>query len=150
IKAPARPERELPDLSESWAWAHAQVMGSQRDERDPASLQKALAGDPALTVSRLLCPRRLDPLTEDLACVVPAFELGCKAGLGEQIKPTDAQKLEAAWTTGAQSPPQVTLPVYFHWEFRTGAARGDFESLVRKLVARDWRDMPSEVGKRRM
>ena len=27
IKAPARPERELPDLSESWAWAHAQVIG---------------------------------------------------------------------------------------------------------------------------
>ena len=147
IKAPARPERELPDLSESWAWAHAQVAGSQRD---PASLQKALAGDPALTVSRLLCPRRLDPVTEYLACVVPAFELGCKAGLGEKIESADEKELKPAWTAGAQSPPQVTLPVYFHWEFRTGAAGGDFEALVQSLVARDSRDMPSEVGKRRM
>ena len=32
IKAPALPERELPDLTESWAWAHAQVMGSQREQ----------------------------------------------------------------------------------------------------------------------
>ena len=30
IKGPVRPERELPDLSESWAWAHAQVTGSPR------------------------------------------------------------------------------------------------------------------------
>jgi len=43
----------------------------------------------------------------------------------------------------------VTLPVYFHWEFRTGAG-GDFESLVGLLKARDSRDMPPEVGKRRM
>jgi hypothetical protein len=46
IAHPAQPERELPDLSESWAWAHAQVTGSQLDR---ASLQQSLAGDPALT-----------------------------------------------------------------------------------------------------
>jgi len=143
IKAPARPGHELPDLSEAWAWAHAQVAGSRRDG---ASLKASLAGDPALTVSRLLCPRRLDPATEYLACVVPAFELGCKAGLGLPIEPADEQKLEPAWASGAQSPPQVTLPVYFHWEFRTGAG-GDFEELVRLLEPRK---MPEEVGKRRM
>jgi hypothetical protein len=38
----------------------------------------------------------------------------------------------------------VTLPVYFHWEFRTGAV-GDFEELVRLLEARP---MPKEAGKR--
>ena len=143
IKAPARPERELPDLSESWAWAHAQVTGSQRDAD---SLRTSLAGDPALTVSRLLCPRRLDPVTEYLACVVPTFALGRKAGLGETISPADEQKLEPAWASGAQSPAQVTLPVYLHWEFRTGAG-GDFEVLVRSLEPRQ---MPEEVGKRRM
>ncbi|MGH8514410.1 MAG: hypothetical protein ACREV8_10830, partial [Gammaproteobacteria bacterium] len=146
IKAPARPGHELPDLSESWAWAHAQVTGSPRSA---GSLKDSLAGDPALTVSRLLCPRRLDPVTEYLACVVPAFELGRKAGLGEPIQPADEQPplgLKAAWASGAQSPAQVTLPVYFHWEFRTGAG-GDFEALVRLLEPRK---MPEEVGKRRM
>jgi hypothetical protein len=104
IKAPARPERELPDLSESWAWAHAQVTGSQREA---ASLQASLAGDPALTVSRLLCPRRLDPATEYLACLVPAFELGRKAGLDMPIEPADEQKLEPAWASRVQSPSTV-------------------------------------------
>ena len=57
--------------------------------------------------------------------------------------------LAPAWVLGAQSPPEVKLPVYFHWEFRTGTG-GDFESLVGLLEARDLRDMPPEVGKRRM
>ena len=46
-----------------------------------------------------------------------------------------------------QSP--VTLPIYFHWEFRTGTG-GDFEALVESLEARDSRDLPTEVGKRQM
>ena len=103
ITAPARPDHELPDLSESWAWAHAQIAGSQRDA---GSLKQSLAGDPALTVSRLLCPRRLDPLTDYLACVVPAFMLGCKAGLGLPIEPADEQPplgLAPAWVVGRTS-----------------------------------------------
>lgn len=142
IKAPARWEDELPDLSESWAWAHAQVTGSPREAK---ALKTALAGDPALTVSRLLCPRRLDPATEYLACVVPAFELGRKAGLDEQITSEAEKTLKPAWPPEPNSP-QMTLPVYFHWEFRTGAG-GDFEALVRSLVPRE---MPKEVGKRQM
>ena len=137
-------EHELPDLSDSWAWAHAQVAGSQRDA---GSLKQSLAGDPALTVSRLLCPRRLDPVTDYLACVVPAFELGRKAGLGLPIQPEDEKELKPAWTAAQQSP--VTLPVYFHWEFRTGTG-GDFEALVELLEARDSRDLPAEVGKRQI
>ncbi|MFN8499164.1 MAG: hypothetical protein U0641_15045 [Anaerolineae bacterium] len=141
IGPPAKPSAELPDLSESWAWAHAQVTGSPRDA---ASLQAALAGDPSLTVSRLLCPRRLDPATAYLACLVPAFELGRKAGLGLPIGPTDESALLPAWASGAQAPPQVTLPVYFSWEFSTGAG-GDFEALARRLEARP---MPPDVGQR--
>src|SRR5262245_31643303 len=146
IKPPARPNDELPDLAESWAWAHAQVIGSRSDE---TSLRHALAGDPVFTVSRLLCPRRLDPLTEYLACLVPAFEIGCKAGLGEPIQPADEQPplgLKPAWTLEATSPLPVRLPVYFHWEFRTGTG-GDFEELARSL---DPRRMSDKVGKRRM
>ena len=154
IGPPARPGVELPDLSESWAWGHSQVTGSARladlrvlgDDRVADALKSALAGDPALTISRLLCPRRLDPSTDYLACLVPAFELGLKAGLGLPIGPEDEQHLRPAWASGAQSPKQVSLPVYYHWEFRTGAG-GDFEALVRALEPRK---MPPEAGKRLM
>ena len=134
---------ELPDLDESAAWAHVQVARTPRDQN---LLRKTLGGDPSLTVSRLLCPRRLDPLTDYIACVVPAFELGRRAGLGEQIKPEDEKPpLLPAWTIKGQAAP-VTLPVYFHWEFRTGTG-GDFESLVTRLKARE---LPLDVGKRPM
>jgi hypothetical protein len=143
IKEPARPQLELPDLSESWAWAHAQVIGSPAEA---AALRGALAGDPALTVSRLLCPRRLDPTTDYLACVVPAFELGCKAGLGQAITADDEQQLAPAWAS-TPFPARVKLPVYYHWDFRTGTG-DDFETLVGLLTPRDAHDLPPQVGKR--
>ncbi len=144
IRSPAEPNLELPDLSESWAWAHVQVT---RTARDQASMKRTLAGDPALTVSRLLCPRRLDPSTDYVACVVPTFDLGRKAGLGESITADDEKPpLVLAWTIGAPSAKPVTLPIYFHWEFRTGTG-GDFESLVGLLKARE---LPADVGKRLM
>jgi len=56
--APADAEQELPDLSEAWAWAHVQIAGSAE------SPGEALDGRrPELTLSRLLCPRRLLPST---------------------------------------------------------------------------------------
>ena len=144
IKSPARPDRELPNLSESWAWAHAQVAGTQPQK--PA-LKASLGGDPALTVSRLLCPRRLDPLTDYVACVVPAFEQGRRAGLGQPVQRPDEQPplgLSPAWVISNGSPAEVTLPICFQWEFRTGTG-GDFESLVAQLKARE---IPAAVGKR--
>lgn len=134
IAAPAVPDRELPDLAEAHLWAHAQVTGAARGE-----LRQALAGDPARTVARLLCPRRLDPATEYLACVVPTFEVGRKAGLGLPLGADE--RLAPAWAAGAAS---VTLPVYHAWEFRTGLG-GDFEELVARLQPRA---LPAGVGKR--
>lgn len=145
IKAPAVPSNELPDLAESWAWAHAQITGSETNR-----LKETLADAPARSVSRLLCPRRLDPQTEYLACVVPTFELGRRAGLDEPFTAEDEKRLEPAWVSpqpaplNTKAPLEVRLPVYFQWEFRTGAG-GDFEELVRRLEARP---MPPEVGKR--
>ena len=146
IKTPALPKNELPDLAESWAWAHAQVTGSQPQ---PASLRQSLTGDPALNLSRLLSPRRLDPLTDYFACVVPAFDLGVKAGLGSQISPDDEKSLKPAWASGAQSPTQVQLPVYYSWQVHTGEG-ADFEALVNLLEARDPSDFPPEVGKKQI
>lgn len=139
IGAPAKPGDELPDLAESWAWAHAQISAADAATFD--ELTRILATRPELSVSRLLCPRLLQPDTDYLACVVPAFEVGRKAGLNEAVQPTDT--LAPAWLPTAA---KVTLPVFYHWEFRTGQA-GDFESLARLLEARE---VPPQVGKRPM
>lgn len=141
IGAPAVPADELPDLAEAWAWAHAQVSGSVSTGD---SLDEVLAQHPARTISRLMAPRRLEPRTTYLACVVPTFAVGVKAGLGQQVTAADENRLDPAWP----SPPlaRVDLPVYYHWEFTTGD-EGDFESLVRRLQPRE---MPDRVGIRNM
>lgn len=141
-------QQELPDLSESWAWAHAQVSGELTTDQP---LGKVLADKPERTLSRLLCPRRLEPNKSYYACVVPTFDIGRKAGLGEEIKdgknedgtPQDDATLKPAWNANTTV---IKLPVYYHWEFSTGAA-GDFESLVWLLQRRP---LSAEVGARKI
>jgi hypothetical protein len=115
---------ELPDLSESWAWAHAQVTGS------PGTTADSLLASPGAALSRLICPRRLTPGTAYHACVVPSFQAGVLAGLGQ---PVPAGNLAPAW--GAGSPATVQLPVYYQWAFATGPS-GDFATLAGQLRPR--------------
>lgn len=121
---------ELPDLRESWAWAHGQVTtGNAAGPVTPSALAEA----PVLNVSRLVCPRRLRPGRQYVACLVPAFDAGVRRGLtGTQPPPSDdgPALLAPAWDVDA--PADLILPVYFHWEFATGPA-GDFEELARRL-----------------
>lgn len=127
---------ELPDLRESWAWAHAQVTLGDGDEVDAV-----LADAAERSVSRLLCPRRLDATTGYLACLVPAFAAGRQAGLGERVT---APGGAPAWRHDETD--AVTLPVYHHWRFATGPA-GDFESLAKALRGGP---PPAQVGGRPM
>lgn len=121
----ATAQQELPKLSESWAWAHAQRMATAGEGDDAVALQ----GAPDRNLSRLVCPRRLQPDKRYLACVVPAFDAGRDAGLARARQVPDAP-LGPAWPDAIAG--DVTLPVYHHWEFQTGTA-GDFESLARRL-----------------
>lgn len=120
--------RELPDLSESWAWAHAQVACA-----DVAHVVETLANHPDRTLSRLVSPRQLLAYRAYQACVVPAFLAGRIAGLGRDpaSDPAVVTGREPAWS--ATDLP-AELPVYYSWTFRTGEA-GDFESLAQRLRA---------------
>src|SRR5262245_30915004 len=144
IATPAKPFIELPDLKECWAWAHSQAAADT--SVNPNAVGDALNGAPELSLSRLVCPRLLAANTEYLACVVPTFELGRKAGLGLAIADADLTAVNAmttAWTLTATAPALVQLPVYYSWEFRTSQA-GDFEALARRLKIAS----PSGLGQR--
>jgi hypothetical protein len=86
IKDPAKPAEELPDLAESWVLAHAQMTGTDQNQ-----IKTVMISDPARSVSRLLCPRRLDPSTEYLACVVPALKLVARRDSAD-IDPAEEQR----------------------------------------------------------
>jgi len=137
IAKPARPAEELPDLNDSWAWAHGQVTS-----QTGVSIAQQLVGNPERSISRLLCSRVLAPDTEYLACVVPTFELGRKAGLGQEITADDESHLRPAWNLAEDADKTVELPVYHSWSFATGAG-GDFRSLAMLLKVRQ---LPDGIG----
>jgi len=129
LAPPASAEKELPDLAESWAWAHVQVLRA-----DPArTLATTLRDQPDAALSRLLCPRRLTARTSYIAALVPAFRAGVEAGLGRG--PVHPDSHEPAWDLAALAGATVELPCYASWRFTSGAA-GDFETLARALERR--------------
>ena len=71
-----------PTSTDSWAWAHTQLLVERGLGR------RGGAGAPGVRprphVSRLVCPRRLRPDTRWHACLVPAFD----AGVGPRARPT--------------------------------------------------------------
>ena len=86
-------------------------------------------------LSRLLCPRRLQPDQDYLACVVPAYDAGVKTGLADTSSPPT---LDPAWRRqldGSDGDDEIVLPVYTSWTFST-ASDGDFRSLAELLVPR--------------
>ena len=133
------PRAPLPDLEQAWAWAHVQVSGA--DRVDAEACAELLARHPQRMLARLLCPRRLQARQSYAAFVVPVYERGRLAGLGEAV---NGSATALAWDAANRGDKGLKLPVYFEWRFGT-AAKGDFEYLVTKLQARP---LPSGVGHR--
>lgn len=129
----------FPVAGQEWAWAHVHlngVLGGTPAAPDLAQLGTMLAANPDVGYARLLSPRKLEPNCSYTACVVPAFEVGRKSGLGEAVADTE-DGTARSWSGAADE-----FPIYFEWSFRTGVG-GDFEALVRALVPRD---MDPRVG----
>ncbi len=124
----------LPLHHETWAWAHAHVneghASTNAFEQFLKSLHDPDNANADKITCRLMCPRRLEPDTGYTAFVVPVFETGRLAGLGQDPKDVDAQA--PAWDATHTTP---TLPVFHEWSFRTGRNE-DFESLVNLLEPR--------------
>ncbi len=138
----ARREDVFPVIGQEHAWAHVHLNEALGTGTSPdlEMLRARLDANPDTGYARLVCPRKLDADTGYTGFVVPAFEVGRRAGLGETVAATD-DGLARSWAGAANE-----FPVYYEWRFRTGV-EGDFESLVRALVPRD---MDPRVGIRDM
>ncbi len=128
------PNAVLPRSSELWAWSHVHVNeelpeGDSGTPGNVSKLEQLLDKDPDRGYSRIMCPRKLEPETAYHAFLVPTFETGRLAGLGESNPAVGL--LDPAWSPNSDA----RFPYYFRWYFRT-ATQGDFEYLVRLLKPR--------------
>lgn len=140
----------FPPADQLWAWAHVHVnrdlvasdaeMSSTNMDAVLPKFDATLKDSRDLAYSRLMCPRRLKPNKAYHAFLIPAFETGRRAGLGEAVESDFAT--DRAWGTHAQ----VEFPYYHRWYFCT-STRGDFEYLVRLLKAKPANE---KVGRRDM
>lgn len=131
LKLKAEDSAHLPNLARAAEWAHVQE-GDARAGDDSVAVGEGLHQQPRRFRSRLLCPTVLRPDTDYLACLVPTFLGGRKAGLGDEIDLSKPELLGPAWIAGQA----VELPVYDHWHFTTGAS-DRFSDLVKELDAYD-------------
>lgn len=136
----------LPPPDQTWAWGHVHINQGYENgtefEQFLLTLHDLNHPNADNVISRLMSPRQLVANTGYHAFVVPAFETGRLAGLGQDdVSQIDAQK--PSWTAGAAN---VEFPIFYEWSFRTGEDE-DFESLVKKLEPRP---MDSRVGIRDM
>jgi hypothetical protein len=121
------PRNSLPDLEQSWGWAHTQIA---QQVSDAASLRKILTSEPHNVTSRILALRKLEPNTRYFAFLVPSFEVGRLSGIGMEI---NDNMIGTSFAWKVSSSEQHVLPIYYQWQFSTSVQRGDFESLVAKL-----------------
>lgn len=133
----------LPKHGQLWAWAHVQVSGETGVTEARVAELLASRADAHRVVSRIMAPRRLVENRSYTAFLVPSFQRGVLAGLG-QDPPDSLDGLEPAWRDTTAGP--LTLPVYYLWRFGTGRI-GDFEALASQIKAFT---TPASIGTRDM
>jgi hypothetical protein len=143
----------FPKADQLWAWAHVHVNTDvvqatiKASEGDMAgvldALQAQIDSDSDIAYSRIVCPRKLEANTAYHAFLIPSFESGRLAGLGDSAANIAAAGAKIAWA-GLATPAE--FPIYYRWQFNTGTV-GDFEYLVRLLKPKP-ADM--RVGRRDM
>jgi hypothetical protein len=112
----------------------ARITAAGANTRSSLAARKPGRQNPDHALARLICPRKLRPSTAYHAFLIPSFEVGRLAGLGQSTANKDA--LLPSWGAG-----QSEYPVYYRWYFRTGE-RGDFEYLVSRRAQAGARGHP--------
>jgi hypothetical protein len=133
----------LPDLQFAWAWAH--VHFSAGSEVEAGDISDSLSKHPEMNCSRLVCLRHLDPRTSYSAFVVPLYEIGRRAGLGEPLFDpggTEDPGIDQPWKADGA----IDLPIYYRWDFQT-CEEGDFETLLHKIKPGS---CPDTIGRRKV
>ncbi len=115
--AGVKPEDFYPSKDQFHMAAHVQITAPE----DVSDLLNYVKDNPDDGVSRLFCLRTMEAYTQYHLFLVPAFELGRLAGLGQTGEiPAGVGARTLSWEDGAT---KKTFPVYYQWSYKTGAEK---------------------------
>ncbi len=121
----------LPLSADIHLWAHmhtGEYAGVTSLDKALDQINKNVKLDPNGFTCRLLSPRRLELKTMYYAFLIPSYETGRLAGLGENF--TNVPARQAAWTD-TNRPVTLDFPIYHRWSFAT--SESSFEDLISKI-----------------
>ena len=108
-----------PSYEEFHKLAHVQITTPDSITGDDIEkIKQYIKDNPDDGISRLFCNRPLEADTAYTIFLVPAFELGRRAGLGENLSGAKLDQL--SWNPGTSA---RTFPVYYQWTMRTGSEK---------------------------
>lgn len=126
LKSTASPAKIFVPFAELHHWAHVHV-NADVSTNTTTTLKQQVDEEGDNCYARIVCPRRLKADTNYHAFLVPSFETGRLAGLGDFATAESTSVNKCSWDAG-----QTDFPYYHRWYFATGSM-GDFEYLVRQL-----------------
>ena len=111
--------------------AHVQLNVNIDGENEARDVNAILDENPDCGVARILCVSKLEQDTQYVALLVPAYEQGRLAGIGDD--PKKACLSESAFPNLSEATIQRDFPVYLKWSFSTLKNGGTFKDLANKL-----------------
>ena len=95
---------------------------------DEATVNALLDENPDCGISRVLCPSKLEENSQYVLLLVPTFEQGRLAALGQQL---DGVRMDAL--VAPQADADFELPIYYKWKCTTATYKGTFKDLADEL-----------------
>ena len=118
-----------PKVADFYKLAHVQVTMPDWITDEPAHYVNENPDD---GISRLFCFRQLEANTHYTMFLVPAFELGRRAGMGESLEGAGYQQL--AWNDKSA---KLSFPVYYQWSFKTAGKKFIDLARAQKFISDD-------------
>lgn len=103
-------------------------------------VNKVLDENPDCGISRVVCPSKLEPDTQYVVLLIPTYEQGRLAGLGQEA---GGVNMDVLVCPKADTP--IEVPCYYKWKLTTAKENGTFKELANMLTPADNKGMEANL-----
>lgn len=123
--------------------AHVQIDVDDNFEGtlDNATVNELLNENPDCGISRILCTSPLEANTQYYIILIPTYEQGRLAALGQSLN-----NVEMGTLVRPQANTDIEIPIYYKWTCNTAREEGTFKDLADKLdFTKDYKNMETNL-----